>query len=94
MVTRQSAALVLIAAGLAAGLGACSSTPNDYSYQAAAEIRSDLTPELEGLSRRAVDRQNDTALTLDTNGRAFNDDIDRALLLDKPTHLTIYPHPR
>jgi hypothetical protein len=94
MLTRKSAALLLLTLGAAAGLGACSSTPDDYSYRAAEEIRDDVTPELDGLSRRAVDRDNDMAMSFDTNGRAFNDDIDRALFLNTPSRLTPYPHPR
>ncbi|MCC6675781.1 MAG: hypothetical protein IT436_01430 [Phycisphaerales bacterium] len=91
---RRNIALLLITLGATAGLGACSSTPNDYSYQAAAEIRKDVTPELDGLNRRRVDMDNDFAMTADTNGRAFNDDLDRAFFLDRPSHLTRYPHTR
>lgn len=92
--TAPRAALVLLAIGAAAGLGACSSTPDDYSSQAAAEIRSEVTPELAGLNRRRVDMDNDFALSVDTNLRAMNDDIDRALFLNTPSRLTPFPHTR
>lgn len=94
MPSRRNTALVLLALGAAAGLGACSSSSGTYSERAAAEIRSDVTPELDGLNRRRVDMDNDFAMSMDTNGRAFNDDLDKALFLNTPSRLTSYPHTR
>lgn len=94
MSSRRRHLLLILALGAAAGLGACSSYPSDYSHQAAAEIRSDVTPELSGLNRREVDRDNDFALAVDSNLRAANDDWDRFWLLDSPSRLTRYPHSR
>jgi len=93
MPSRRNTVLVLLSLGAAAGLGACSSS-GTYSERAAAEIRSDVTPELDGLNRRRVDMDNDFAMSMDTNGRAFNDDLDKALFLNTPSRLTPYPHTR
>jgi hypothetical protein len=57
-------------------------------------IRADVTPELETLSERQVDMDNNWALMLDENGRMFVEDLGRAFYVDRPSHLTREPVPR
>ncbi len=74
-------------AGLAMlAAGGCASS--DYSYDAAAEIRADATPELDTLYQRRVDMDNTIAVTMDENGRMFNEDMGRFWLLDHPSRLS------
>lgn len=72
-------------------LGACAS--DDYSYTAAKEIQGNATPNLDTLSQRRVDIDNTIAVTFDTNGRLFNEDMGRFWLLDRPSRLTPTPMP-
>lgn len=74
--------------GATLGLGACGTASRD------AQIRADVTPELETLYERQVDMDNNWALMMDENGRMFKEDIGRALYLDRPSHLTREPVPR
>ncbi|MCC6428054.1 MAG: hypothetical protein IT435_14690 [Phycisphaerales bacterium] len=60
----------------------------DYSYEAAAEIRDNATPELDTLHQRRVDMDNTIAVTMDENGRMFNEDMGRFWLLDRPSRLS------
>ncbi|MCG3123033.1 MAG: hypothetical protein GIKADHBN_01441 [Phycisphaerales bacterium] len=69
-----------------AALGGCKS--QDYSYEAAEEIRGNATPELDTLYQRRVDMDNAVALTMDENGRMFNQDMGRFWLLDRPSRLS------
>lgn len=84
----------LAVSALLLGLAGCSSFDSRPSYQEAANIRWDPTPELDNLSMRRVDMDNRAALIMDTNLRMFNEDVDRALLLDRPSRLTPYATPR
>ncbi|MBL8964566.1 MAG: hypothetical protein KF787_11135 [Phycisphaeraceae bacterium] len=67
-------------------VGGCAS--QDYSHQAAAEIRANATPELDTLYQRPVDIDNAIALTFDENGRMINQDLGRFWLLDRPSRLS------
>ena len=80
--------LALVGGGLGAG---CAS--EDYSYEAAREIRGNATPNLDTLTQRRVDIDNAVAVTFDTNGRLFNEDLGRFMLFDRPSHLTPTPMP-
>ena len=73
-------------------LGGCSY--NSVSEEEAASIRADATPELDTLSQRPVDMDNQVAVTFDENGRMFNEDLMRAFMLDRPSRLTPRPMPR
>lgn len=95
MLNRRSTALSLLALGFCAlGLGACSYGAKDYSTKTDAEIRDNPTPELAALNRRQVDRDDDMATATDTNLRAANDDWDTFWLIDRPSRLNDFPHPR
>lgn len=53
----------------------------------------DITPELDTRSQRSADITNRIAITTDTNLRLFNEDLGRALLMDRPSRLTPSPVP-
>ena len=88
---RKSIAATLGAAALL--LGGCSSGP-PTSYQRAAQIRDNPTPQLVTLSQREVDLKNDWALMVDENMRMMREDIRRFWLINRPSRLTRYPIPR
>lgn len=52
---------------------------------------SDLTPELLTLNQRPVDVADARAITFNSNWRAMWGDINRALLLDRPSRLAPLP---
>ena len=55
-------------------------------------IRDDPSPAMHTLARRAADRNNDIAVSKDTNLRMLVNDIDKHLLyIDRPSHLTKFP---
>ena len=85
------AGVVMALAGVAIVVGGCSS-PNSESK--AQELRANATPELDTLSQRRTDMNNDTAVTFDENGRMFNEDLQRLMLFDRPSRLTPNPVPR
>jgi hypothetical protein len=72
-------------------LGGCA---GKNSESKAEELRGNLTPELDTLSQRKTDMDNETALTFDENGRMLNEDWRRFWLLDRPSRLTPNPVPR
>ena len=78
----------LICAALALIAG-CSSS--DYSYQAAADIRGDVSPDQDWLAHRPVDVKNAFAIAEDENLRMMNEDLARFLLIDRPSHLSQTP---
>ncbi|HLO41957.1 MAG TPA: hypothetical protein VK176_13105 [Phycisphaerales bacterium] len=78
----------LVCLSLAAIAGGCSS--QDYSHEAAAEIRDNPTPDLDTMYQRRVDMDNTIAVTNDENGRMLNEDLGRFWLLDRPSRLS--PH--
>jgi len=90
-VLRSSLALTA-ALGCAAMLAACSGH-KDYSYEAAKDIRDNATPDLDTLAQRPVDVDNAIAVTFDTNGRLFNEDLGRMFFFDRPSRLTPTPMP-
>lgn len=55
------------------------------------EITSDLSPELLTLNQRPVDSSDARAITFNSNWRAMWGDINRALLLDRPSRLAPLP---
>lgn len=71
-----------------AGLSACGSTGK---YPGHSEVSSDLTPDLMGLYTRPIDKNNNYTLSTNANWRMFWDDLGRASLLDRPSHLTAVP---
>jgi hypothetical protein len=84
-----SLALVLVA-GAAAFLSGCGSTGTTAQHQA---VRGNLTPELLTLSRRPVDSDNIATRGFNYNRRMMADDLSRALLLNRPSRLSMYPKP-
>ena len=88
-VVRAGVAMAL--AGVAVVVGGCAG-PNSESK--AQELRANATPELDTLSQRRTDMNNETAVTFDENGRMFNEDLQRLMLFDRPSRLTPNPVPR
>lgn len=73
-------------AALVAGMGGCASeTTRD------AQIRADVSPELETLHERQVDMDNAGALMADENGRMFMQDLGRFWLTNRSSHLAPEP---
>lgn len=80
------------------GLAACTMAActlvgcqSDYSYSAAKEIQGNATPDLDTLTQRHIDIDNQIAVTFDENGRMFNEDLGRFMLFDKPSMLSPAP---
>jgi hypothetical protein len=69
-------------------VGGCSS-----DQITAKSVRKDMSPELVSLAHQSEQRRNMHARTHDTNKRQIWDDLDRILLLDRPTRLSEYPIP-
>ena len=55
------------------------------------EFASDPTPRTDSLAYWAVERHSSHRYTEDTNGRAFWDDLDRFILRDRPSRMTVPP---
>ena len=87
-------ALLITASATCAAALVTGCAHEDYSYEAAHDIRSNATPNLDTLTQRHVDIQNAVAVTFDTNGRLFNEDLGRMFFFDRPSHLTMTPMPR
>lgn len=60
----------------------------DASTQA---LLDDLTPDMHGLAENHDENDAGVALTKNTEWRQFDDDLRRALLLDRPSSLSPYP---
>ena len=74
----------VFALSLAAAITGCTETRD-------AQIRADLTPELETLHERKVDQDNNGAITFDEDGRMFWEDMGRFWMTDRPSRLTKEP---
>lgn len=81
----------LLTMSLVIGAGGCFAGCAQTREEA---IRADLTPELATLHQRQVDVDNATTLTFDENGRMFVEDLNRFLLINRPSRLTPEPIPR
>lgn len=85
--TRLPAAAIVAACFAAAG---CSSDGPRHAGDIDM-IRSNPSPAMHTLAERDADRLNRHALVRDTNFRMISGDIDRLLMIDRPSHLTMYP---
>ncbi len=83
--SRTSTISILGTLAAASLLGGCAADTRD------AQIRADVTPELETLYQRQVDMDNAGALMADENGRMFVEDLGRFWLVDRSSHLTPEP---
>ena len=72
------------------GLVGCHSSP---AAQRDAKVRSNLTPELETLSKRPIDTSNTQAIVWDENLRMANEDWYHIWFLDRPSRLGRYRMP-
>lgn len=59
----------------------------------AADVRWDMSPELSTLDSTPGESKNNHARVIDTNTRQIWNDLDRILLLDRPSHLSLYSVP-
>ncbi len=84
---RAVAVLCLVGGSTLAG---CGSNP----FGRDADLRANLSPEVDTLYQRPVDVENALAITGDTNWRMFNQDLGRAFYTDRPSRLTREPIPR
>jgi len=55
------------------------------------EMLDNLTPNMHGLAETHAENDAGVAMTKDTEWRQFDDDIRRALMLDRPSSLSPYP---
>ncbi len=78
---------VLAGGAVLFGLAGCQ-TADPLSYHA---IKSDLTPELQGLVERPIDVDRNLASTNNQNLRLMWDDIGRTLYTDHPSMLSPMP---
>lgn len=74
-------------AGFATTLTGCSSDPMATDFKS---IKSDLSPELQGMAERDVDIDRNIATTFEQNGRMFWNDLGRAWYVDRPSILSPY----
>lgn len=81
-------ALGVTALSLLTLVGCGSSETSEVSHDS---ITGDLTPELMTLNERPVDVSDARATTFNSNWRAMWGDINRALLLDRPSRLAPLP---
>ncbi len=72
---------------LGTALGGCATNPENVSYRA---IKSNLTPELQGISERGVDIDRNMAVTGNQNLRMMWGDLGRMWFFDKPSKLSPY----
>jgi hypothetical protein len=73
-------------------LGACASSGRDDGGRHSS-IQGDISPELDTQTARPIDFDNAMYYTWDTNGRMFWGDVQRALLIDRPSRLSPTPSP-
>lgn len=57
------------------------------------DIRSNPSPELYSTAETFEENNNDVAQVIDWNVRSLRDDLNRVLLLERGSRLTIYPQP-
>jgi len=81
----KAAATIILAAGLLS-LTACTGSSTRHAGNISS-IRANPTPAMHTLARRASDRANTHARTIDTDLRSFNNDFDRVLHLNRPSRL-------
>lgn len=72
-----------IGATLLLGTSGCAATK-------AERIRANYTPYLDSTAKNAEQDRNTQARVIDHNTRSIWDDLNRILLLDKPSHANIY----
>lgn len=85
--------LVLSSTGLIAGAamlaGGCVTGEGEEHHAGdIVALRTDPSPAMESLNRRAADKRNRRALVWDTNKRMIHDDVARVFLTDSPSRLT------
>jgi hypothetical protein len=59
----------------------------------ASDVRWNMSPELATLEATKEESKNNHARVIDTNTRQIWNDLDRILLLDRPSHLSLYSIP-
>lgn len=90
MRTSRIATLTLSACA-ALSVGCSSSLDQPRHAGDLGSIRANPSPAMHTLAERGTDRTNRHVIVLDTNLRMLSSDIDRALLIDRPSSLTAYP---
>ena len=78
---------VILTLGVLAISAGCSKSPTNTDFSA---IKSNLTPELVGISERNVDIERNMAVVSNTNTRLFWSDLGRAFLFEAPSSLSPY----
>ncbi len=73
---------ILAGLGALASLSACADGGRLWSY------RNNPTPDLDTLGMVKETETNRNVMTDETNGRAFNDDVSRFLMTNRPSRLT------
>ncbi len=89
---RTIAALALAAAACSVGCSSSSNAPRHAGDVSA--IRANPSPAMHTLAGRHTDAKNRRTVTIDTNLRMFTEDWERAMFLDRPSRLTMYPTTR
>lgn len=74
----------LLAVTLLAGVAGCNN-PNDVSFNS---VKSNLTPELQGMAERPVDVDRNMAVVGNQNLRMFWGDLGRLFFFDEPSPLS------
>lgn len=87
-ITRRTALLALSAAA-ALSVG-CSSGGQQHAGNVSA-IRSNPSPSMHTLGERRTDLYNRRTVSIDTNLRMMNQDIERFWMIDRPSNLTAAP---
>jgi hypothetical protein len=87
-------AVTLALAACTAALVGCSSSSGPTHAGDLDAIRSNPTPAMHTLGERKTDATNRRVIVNDTNLRMFTDDLDRFLLIDRPSNLSMYPPTR
>ncbi len=88
-INRRTVAVLALAAASACGVGCSSSGPRHAGDIDA--IRANPSPAMHTLGGRKTDAYNRRTVSTDTTLRMFTEDLERALLLDRPSRLTMYP---
>ncbi len=73
-----------------AGLVGCASSP---AARRDAQVRGNVTPELETLAQRPIDVDNTQAVVWDEDLRMANEDWNRLWLMDRPSRLSRWRMP-